>query len=90
MPRDYPPGVIAVYDKPEFNDRYTVYFTKRIARASPGMHACLGMNAKPFHPQGIGQHGDGQLGRHNGRLIDFSELPPDCQKAVHQDLRPGG
>jgi hypothetical protein len=72
----------AIYDNGgETLDRYTVYFTMKDYN---GFYECLVMNEQPFH--GIGMHCTGQLGPHNGKLIQFSELPTHCQKAVHQEL----
>lgn len=59
----------------------------------------VGMSANPFHPQGFGQHGENPypidakdgwapaIGRkcHLGIRINFSDLPPDCQKLVRDD-----
>lgn len=63
----------------------------------------VGMSASPFHPQGFGQHGENPdrqidvnphgwppaIGRSNhlGRRINFSDLPPDCQRLVISDYR---
>jgi hypothetical protein len=68
-------------------DRYTVVFMDR-PESRPQTFECLGMNHEPFHPQGIGQHSSAMVGRHLGRRIPFASLPPDCQKAVTQDLTP--
>ena len=77
-------NIKAIYDNGgETFDRYTVYFTMKNYQS---YYECLGMSAEPFHPQGFGQHGTGQLGPHNGKRIQFSELPAGCQKAVNQDL----
>ena len=75
-----------VSDDPYYSDRY----------------AYLGMSDRPFHPQGFGQHGEieiplnalrqlrkgkGQrLFSHLGKLINFDDLPEDCQKLVNSDL----
>ena len=81
----YPKGIKAIYDHPKYADRYTVYYTfDRNPRN--GYYACLGMSEKPFHPLGFGQHGEGMLGRHNGKKITFEDLPADCKEAVMQDL----
>jgi hypothetical protein len=86
------PRYVRCYDNGgETADRYTVVYTGRYR----GRGGCfyLGMNAAPFHPQGIGQHGesDRPIDRpsygHLGKRIAFEELPPDCQKAVLQDYR---
>lgn len=77
-------GILAIYDAPKFGDRYTIYYDEPGSRA--GFHPCLGASEHPFHPQGIGQHSEGQLGAHNGKRISFSQLPPDVQLAVKQDI----
>ena len=80
--------IVAIYDNPKFGDRYTVYFSpgRRAGNGSVMLYDCLAMSAHPFSPQGIGQHTSGQLGRHNGKRIDFSILPEDCKKLVRQEL----
>ena len=91
----YPRGVIAVYDayyrNPDIIDRYTVVYGGGRFITSGGktykMYECLGMDERPFHPQGFGQHSECQLGRHLGTKIHFKELPADCQRAVRQDLK---
>lgn len=84
----YPKGVKVVYDNGgKTIDRYTVYYSRSFWPApGPLLYACVGMNGKPFHPQGFWQHGEGMIGRHNGRRIAFGQLPADCQKLVRQDL----
>jgi hypothetical protein len=62
----------------------------------------VGMSANPFHPQGVGQHGEHPqqidvnewgfapaMGRKNhlGKRIPFVELPHDCQTLVLGDYR---
>lgn len=65
-------------------DRYTVVYMDAPERA--GLFQCLGMDHGPFHPQGIGVHSSAMPGRHLGRRVLLSTLPPDCQRAVLQDL----
>ena len=70
-------------------DRYTVvYLETRFRDDRHGIgYQYLGMNGRPFHPQGFGQHGEVfRLGRHLGKRITFSDLPPDCQSLVLSDL----
>ena len=80
----------SIYDNGgETADRYTVYYSGRgtVRHTVDGtMRFCVCMNAAPFHPQGIGQHGEGMPGRHNGRKISWADLPKDCQRVVEQDL----
>lgn len=65
-------------------DRYTVAYLD--APTNPAFDCpCVGMSAEPFHPQGIAQHGDCQLGKHLGNRIAFVSLPADCRKVVEQD-----
>ena len=79
----YPKGIKAVYEIDDGSlDRFTVYFSNRKdygMDTTSKMWPCIGMNATPYHPQGIGQHGSGMLGKHNGKLIPFESLPKDCQ-----------
>ena len=69
-------------------DRYcVVYWTIGAYEGLNNYYDMMCMNAIPFHPQmGIGMHATGSPGDHNGRLIEFNELPEDCQKAVILDL----
>ena len=75
-------------------DRYTVVFLD--TRDERGNVQYLGMSAHPFHPQGVGMHGEMPIHMvaHRGRggafvkRIQFADLPPDCQRAVLQDLEP--
>ena len=80
--------VKAVYDNGgKTMDRYTVYYdVEENVPGQPKRWMCLGMNAAPFHPQGIGMHGSGVLGRHNGKRVRLEDLPVDCQQAVKNDL----
>ena len=76
-----PRPVLACYDSgPKTIDRYTVlygapFWSEEWGRTIP----CFAMSAAPFHPQGFGQHGE------LGRKIGFTDLPPDCQRAVRLD-----
>jgi hypothetical protein len=81
-------------------DRYTVVYTGKYRGKGQFQH--VGMSASPFHPQGVGMHGESPqqvdvnksgfapaMGRKNhlGKRIPFVELPPDCQKLVLSDYR---
>ncbi len=69
-------------------DRYTVIFTGRYVGHLPLSWEYLAMSAMPFHPQGLGQHGDMEQTtslKHLGKRIEFCDLPEDCQKLVLQD-----
>jgi len=82
-----PPKNIRCYDNDgKTADRYTVIFLDH-PENQPGCFSALGMDARPFHPQGFGQHTSAMPGRHLGRRIAFAKLPPDCQRLVDLDLR---
>jgi hypothetical protein len=59
------PKYVRVYDDGKDGDRYTVVFTGNWPGKTPGWFPYLGMSCRPFHPQGIGQHGESE-----GRPID--------------------
>ncbi len=71
-------------------DRYTVVFTGNYTHKTSYYHWYLGMSAKPFHPQGFGQHGESpkQIDKpaysHLGKKIKFEDLPEDCKTCVKQ------
>ena len=87
--------VHSIYYHPDFCDCYTVYFKGRgslegivkLKGKNKRPRVCLGMNANPFSPSGFCQHGNGFPGKHNGKKIEFKDLPDDCQKAVENDLK---
>jgi hypothetical protein len=96
------PRYIRVYDNlSETLDRFTVVFTGRYRHLTGGEHWVLGMNAVPFHPQGIGIHSGFRhsidtvngwsvpIGRKNhlGRRITFEALPADCKAFVLDSYR---
>ncbi len=80
----------SIYDAGDSGDRFTVYFKGRgsiyLDHRGNQLRQCLCMSGLPFYPQGVCQHGYGIPGRHNGRKIQFTDLPEDCQRAVMQDL----
>jgi hypothetical protein len=86
---DYPDGVIGIYDNNGSTcDRYTVVYTP--FRSGDAWHyPTLTMSADPFHPLGVGMHGEYSFRpkRMRGeRVIGWSDLPVLCQQCVRQDL----
>ncbi len=78
--------IIAVYDNGgETPDRYTVYINEDW-NESGSLKECLAMSDNPTHPQGFSQFCSGELGRHNGKLIKFSELPEHIQEHTRSRL----
>lgn len=100
MPNGVPKYIRAYDNGGESADRYTVVYTGKYR--GKGNFQYVGMSANPFHPQGVGMHGEHwqqidtnksgfapAMGRkcHLGKRIPFVELPPDCQKLVLRDYR---
>ena len=76
---------IKCYDNDgETLDRYTVVYLT--IDEGNGLKGARAMNAHPMHPQGIGMYCSAEPGPHLGRVIEFSELPLECQKLVNKDL----
>ncbi len=73
-------------------DRYTVVYTGNYRGKTKHWFDYVGMSGAPFHPQGIGMHGQSEFQPvdrpsygHLGKKIKFSDLPKDCQTLVMQD-----
>lgn len=78
--------IVVIYDNGgETVDRYTVYYDE-ITRGT-SLNEGLSMSSDPYHPLGVGCHTNGMLGTHNGKEIEFSDLPLKCQKLVNDDLK---
>jgi len=79
--------IIAVYDNGgKTVDRFTVYFNEDYNRQGT-MKECLAMSEYPTHPMGFSQFSGGQLGRHNGKRIKFSDLPQHIQDHVNSRIK---
>jgi len=83
------PRYVHVYDNGgKTADRYTIVFTGRYRHKTNGSFVHLGASAHPFHPQGVGMHGESRdqidypSYGHLGKKIGFKDLPPDVQKFV--------
>lgn len=100
--KDGTPRYVRCYDNEETADQYTVVFTGRYRRKTNGAFVYVGMSARPYDPQGIGQHGDSPqpidvnksgfapaMGRtnHLGKRIPYRDLPPACKILVLSDYR---
>lgn len=67
-------------------DRYTVvYMDDSCTVRGKVMYDSFCMSEHPFHPQGIGMHGDCVIGTHLGKRVKMADLPPDCIRAVTYD-----
>ncbi len=85
---DFDESRIQVFDAGDsILDRYTVVYMDAPVPRKSGLFEGVGMNARPFHPLGFGQHEECAPGEHLGKKISFAELPKDCRKLVLRDLR---
>jgi len=92
--QSYPDGVLLICDSgPKHFDRYLVLYEPDGEEIN-SYFPYFGMSENPHHPQGFGQHGEMRtrysVWGTNDKVIEFHELPVDCQKAVLQDLIKGG
>ena len=88
------PKLVRCYDNGgETFDRFTVSYTRANNFGLTGRTVGVGMSEYPYSPQGFGQHFDydSPIDRpsygHLGRKIQFSALPPDCQRVVMDDYK---
>lgn len=90
---DCPSGVLAIYDNPEFADRYTVLY--KPLKLKPYHETWImgrGMSSHPYHPQGFGMSFENQAheivayrNRSTRKACRWSDLPPDVQRCVRED-----
>lgn len=92
MPNDKPRYVRCYDNNTKENgtfDRYTVVFTGHYT-GTCGQRWYVGMSQNPFHPQGIGSHGESDFTidypsyKHLGKKIRFDDLPDDCKALTIQ------
>ncbi len=86
-----------IYDLDEPGDRYTIVDRVPVHIRGQAVRFYFGMDARPFHPQGIGQHGEfieqdwracsGVRFRNLGKRIKLEELPPEALRAARQFIR---
>jgi hypothetical protein len=73
-------------------DRFTIAYRGWRLQSERGggmVYPYVGCSSFPFHPQGIGQHGESRefmTGKHLGKRIRFEALPTQVQQLVVQDL----
>ena len=85
------PRYVRCYDNGgETFDRYTVVFTGRYRHKTGKKQWYLGMSADPFHPQGVGSHGESETSvdtpkySHLGKKVKFENLPQKVKECVIQ------
>lgn len=91
-----PKGVLAIFDNPNFADRYTVFYSEIYGgEGRNGYMSGRSMSSCPFHPQGIGMSFElrphevaAYRYRNSHRAAKWSSLPEDVKKCVIQDLMP--
>ena len=90
---DCPKGVLAIYDHPQFADRYTVFYAEPIRTQGETWIQYRAMSDNPFHPQGVGLYGEMKAHqltayRYSSRhkACKWSALPEKVKQCVEQDL----
>jgi len=92
LPEGKPRYVHCYDDGGKSADRYTIVFTGRYRKVGESF-LYIGANAYPFHPQGIGMHGesptqiDWPTYGHLGKKIPFDKLPEDVQRMTLDTYR---
>ena len=69
-------------------DRYTIVYLSRPAFGEKA-YEIRSMCDAPKHPCGVSLYAVGDDGEHLGKLINFEDLPSDCQMIVKRDLKNG-
>lgn len=87
------PRYVRIYDNGGRSfDRYTCLFTGRY-KGSRESKVYLGMSERPYHPQGVGMHGesretlDARGYSHLGTPVQFTALPDEVQRCIIQTYR---
>lgn len=80
--------VCRIFQQPTVYDNYTIAF--KGCRSQRGMvYPYLGCNDAPFHPQGIGYHGESErflTGKSLGKRVRFESLPEQVQRFILQSI----
>ncbi len=79
--------IIAVYDNPEFADRYTVVLDRKgWTLSAPNLNPSIGLSGNPDNPQGFSNFSECLLGDHLGRKVEFEDLPENVREHVRKRL----
>ena len=82
--------VCRVYDAGEgFADRYTVALRGYLVKGYGMVYPYLAASENPYHPQGVGQHGETRVfltGRHLGKRVAFETLPEPVQRFILSNI----
>jgi len=95
LDEDCPAGVLAIFDNPNFADRYTVFYSELILYRDEKWLGYRGMSENPTHPQGVGMYGELQAHQvssyrslNHRRSCKWSSLPEKVKDCVRRDLEP--
>lgn len=79
-----------IYDAgDQFADRYTIAFKGYRLEGYCMVYPYLSSSENPFHPQGVGQHGESKeflTGRHLGKRVAFETLPEAVQRFILSNI----
>lgn len=94
---DCPAGVLAIFDNPNFTDRYLVLYSEPYGDPKDPRGPYLwgrGMSANPTHPQGVGMSVELTVHaarayryREKHRYAKWSNLPESVRACVRNDLQ---
>jgi hypothetical protein len=79
------PKILAIYDAPDFADRYSIYIDEKHDREGK-YYMVLGLSDDCYQPNGVNMWSSGTLGPHNGKEIKFEDLPERVQKCARARL----
>jgi len=77
-----PSEIVAIYDSPDFWDRYTVVYGSPFKKNGEDFYECLGLSENPNHPQGFSQWSECMMGDHLGKSIEWDELPDNVKDHI--------
>ena len=89
--KSYPNGILLITDigHKQF-DRYSVYY-EPYEHHNQMVFPYVSMSEYPYSSQGYGEHGElnfrYSVWGTNEKILNFGNLPIDCQKLVRQDLK---
>ena len=79
-----------IYDAgDQFADRYTIAFKGYRLKDWGMIYPYLSASENPYHPQGVGQHGEAphpMTGRHLGKRVSFDSLPEPVQRFILMNI----
>lgn len=90
---DCPAGMLAIFDHPQYADRYTVFYAEPVTGDSL---STMWLGYRGTSPQGVGHYGEMEAHkiaeyrrRNSHRAATWSSLPDAVKALVRSDIEPG-